>query len=187
MLIYYDVLGFTGQFHGDFRAIYDSKKNVCASWPRISFTRQVPLPSVSADLEAASRIGIGLPMRQGSSCIQLMLMIRRLLAQWASGPLGCPRAMGQTEQHLETKAPGKASAFNLETCHHGRAEVICKVAPGVIYGASMVIYWDSLGFPGDFTRCFYVNLWGFTGVWWWFYGDLKVILCWFNGQSFIGI
>ena len=135
---------------------------------RASLSHKVPLPPVSGDLEAASRIGIGLPMRQGSSCTQLMLMMRRLLAQWASGPLGCPRAMGQTEQHLRQKAPGKASAFNLAPRAASRGHT---VAPGVIYGAFMLIYWDSLGFPGDFTHCFYVNLWWLTGVWWWFKGD----------------
>ena len=107
---------------------------------------------MAAHLEAASRIGVGLPMRQGSSCIQFMLMIRRLLAQWASGPLGCPRAMGQTEQHLRQKAPGKASAFNLDQ----------DLPPWASRGHTQGGRWSDL-------RSFYGDLFGFIGISWRFH------------------
>ena len=76
---------------------------------------------MTAHLEAASRIGIGetYEARQLVHSIYAddSLMIRRLLAQWASGPLGCPRAMGQTEQHLRQRHLARR---RLSTWHHGR-------------------------------------------------------------------
>ena len=60
----------------------------------------------------------------------------------------------------EALAEGEAVAIYRRLVELGLLE---QVAPGVIYGAFMVIYWDSLGFPGDFIVVFMLN-----------YGDLLV-------------
>lgn len=87
-------------------------------------------------------------------------------------PLGCPRAMGQTEQHLETKGTWQGVGFQPGDLPPWASRGHT-VAPGVMYGAFMVIYWDSLGFPRDFIRCFYMLIYGDLLV---FDGDLKLIL-----------